>query len=117
MVRKKKEKGFSLIELMTVLAVLGLLATIAIPYLLWHLKRARDASAHSAAKNAYTTAQSYFNDYPNGSITSVGILTAYGYRQTIDVVTNVSGSQDTLQITTYHPAGSRTYAVNSEGAM
>ncbi|MBW2171885.1 MAG: prepilin-type N-terminal cleavage/methylation domain-containing protein, partial [Deltaproteobacteria bacterium] len=41
MLRKKKEKGFSLIELMTVLAVIGLLATIAIPNLLWHLKRAR----------------------------------------------------------------------------
>jgi prepilin-type N-terminal cleavage/methylation domain-containing protein len=52
---RKTENGFSLIELMTVLAVIGLLATIAIPIFLWYLKRARNASAHSAAKNAYTT--------------------------------------------------------------
>jgi len=40
---RKKENGFSLIELMTVLAVIGLLATIAIPTFLWYLKRARNA--------------------------------------------------------------------------
>jgi type IV pilus assembly protein PilA len=115
--RKNKVSGFTLIELMTVLAVIGLLATIAIPTFLWYLKRGRNASAQTDAKNAYTSAQLYFNDHPSGTITSVAILTAYGFRQTAHVVSNVSGTQSTLQITTYHTSGNKTYTVNSEGTM
>jgi prepilin-type N-terminal cleavage/methylation domain-containing protein len=60
MPKKKNVKGFTLIELMKVLAVIGLLATIAMPNYLWYLKRARNASAQAGAKNTYAAARGYF---------------------------------------------------------
>ncbi|MBW2566006.1 MAG: prepilin-type N-terminal cleavage/methylation domain-containing protein [Deltaproteobacteria bacterium] len=117
MPKKKNVKGFTLIELMTVLAVMGLLATIAIPNYLWYLKRARNASAQADAKNTYAAARGYFNDNPAGSISSVSILTAYGFRQTADVSVTAGGTQETLSILTYHAAGDKTYTVDNEGTI
>ncbi len=45
MYKKAKNKGFSLIELMVVIAIMGILATVAIAY----LRQAQEKSRHTAA--------------------------------------------------------------------
>ena len=72
------KKGFTLIEPMIVLAVLEVLMAIALPRHTDYRRRACNASALRDAKNAYTHAQGYFNDYPNGSLSSVGKLSIMG---------------------------------------
>ncbi len=61
----KNENGFTLIEVMIVIAIIGILAAIAIPNFVQYRNKAYNATAQADTKNAYTSAQAYFTDYPN----------------------------------------------------
>jgi len=56
----KQAKGFTLIELMIVVAILGILAVVAVPALQKYMRRAKTAEAKTQIAKIYDAASSFF---------------------------------------------------------
>jgi type IV pilus assembly protein PilA len=67
MMPKAREDGFTLIELMLVIAIVALVAAIAIPLLQSYRARAYKAACIADGQSAYRAAIQYFLDHPCAS--------------------------------------------------
>lgn len=60
---KKNNQGFSLVELMVVVAIIGVLASIAVPNINKYIAKARQSEAKTVLSSIYTSEKAFFAEY------------------------------------------------------
>jgi prepilin-type N-terminal cleavage/methylation domain-containing protein len=74
MMKSSKQKGFTLVELLVVVVIIGILASIALPNFISAQNKAKESSVKGNMRTAQVAAESYATDfagiYPNVSFTS-----------------------------------------------
>jgi type IV pilus assembly protein PilA len=92
---KKLQKGFTLIELMIVVAIIGLLAALAIPNFIRFQARSKQSEVKANLKSLFTAEKSYYQekDTYSGCIKQIGFSPERGNRYHYTVNTTVRGDE------------------------
>lgn len=103
----RKLKGFTLIELMIVVAIIGVLSAIAIPAYKDYVKKSEAASALATVKALITPAELFYQENGTASAATLSILgTASGANKLGELSSTVTGSGSSATATLKFAFGS-----------
>jgi len=114
---RKNQKGFTLIELMIVIAIIGILAAIAIPQFSRYRQRSYNSSAESDLRNAVTAQEGYYVDestYCNTEATITG--STWGLYLSDKVTLDIKNANiTTYRMVTWHSSGDGSFIAKGPG--
>ncbi len=114
---KRDERGFTLIELMIVIAIIGILAAIAIPQFSAYRQRSYNAAAQADLRNAATAQEAYYVDFSGYVNDPMGNLvgTTYGLYMSSNVNLQGVGDSNNYSMTSFNTKGNRTFILTGPG--
>ena len=112
--KKEGQKGFTLIELMIVIAIIGILAAIAIPQFVSYRQKGYNTKAKGELKSYYTSCQAYLADVPTATDCALATVAPW-FKNSADVTITPAGFPSCVGTTSVHSAGTSTYTVGSSG--
>jgi type IV pilus assembly protein PilA len=122
--RRNNRKGFTLIEIMIVIAIIGILAAIAIPNYLAYRTKGQDSVTIASAKNFWNAAMAYFADEETtGTQINKAQLQALGrLSNEPDVIGNPTITDNNGLITLANPTftyigSGRVHTLNTDGTI
>ncbi len=112
----KNEKGFTLIELMIVIAIMGILATIVIPQFRFYRARSYNSAAQSDLKNFVTAQEAYYVDEATYASAPASLVGTYGAFTSSGVAVTIGTANTTLYVMrAVHSSGDVTYSISGPG--
>jgi len=121
--RALEQSGFSLIELLVVILIIGILAAIAVPSFLNQKSKAQDAQAKAVARTAETAIESYATNN-NGSYVGADVSALHSIEPSLltsssnqAYLSTVSGATTTgYTVVAFDPVTSNQFSVVKSGA-
>lgn len=114
--KKEGQKGFTLMELMIVIAIIGILAAIAIPQFIRYRQRGYNTKAKSELRGYYTACQAYVADVASANDCNLAVV-AQSFVPSGDVTITPAGGITCSGTTAKHSAGNSTYTIGSSGTI